>query len=321
MLVNCVAYQQGHRLADIPIGEIHNYTSRPNCFVWVALKDPEEAELDALKTEFDLHELAVEDASHGHQRPKIEEYGHSLFVVLHAVEVVDHELQTGEVAVFVGSHYVVSVRRGMRHGFTDVRARSEREPELLQHGPVYVLYALMDAVVDRYFPVLDSLSDEIEEIEDRIFSGQSTQAHVQALYGLKRKLMILRHAAEPLLEATGKLHGGRVPSVCAGLQEYFRDVSDHLLRVGQGIDNLRDMVSTAISVNLSLITMQETEVTKRLAAYAALVAIPTLIAGVYGMNFDNMPELEWRYGYLLAISAMAVIDGYLVYRFRQSGWL
>lgn len=321
MLVNCVAYQEGRRLADIPIGDIRHYTSRPNCFVWVALKDPEEAELDALKTEFDLHELAVEDASHGHQRPKIEEYGHSLFVVLHAIEVVDHELQTGEMAVFVGANYVVSVRRGIRHGFTDVRARSEREPELLQHGPVYVLYALMDAVVDRYFPVLDSLLDEIEQIEDRIFSEQSTQAHVQALYGLKRKLMVLRHAAEPLLEATGKLHGGRVPAVCSGLQEYFRDVSDHLLRVGQGIDNLLDMVSTAISVNLSLLTIQETLVTKRLAAYAALVAVPTLIAGVYGMNFHTMPELEWRYGYVLALGVMATIDGYLAYRFRQAGWL
>lgn len=321
MLVNCVAYQQGRRLADIPMGEIRHYTGRPDCFVWLALKEPEGAELDALMDEFDLHPLAVEDARHGHQRPKIEEYGHSLFVVLHPVEVVDGDLQTGEVAVFVGSDYVITVRRGMREGFADVRARSEREPQLLKHGPVFVLYALMDAVVDRYFPVLDSLAEEVEDIEERIFAGQSTQVHVEALYGLKRKLMTLRHATEPLLESTAKLHGGRVPSVCSGLQEYFRDVSDHLLRVSQGIDNLRDMVTTAIQVNLSLITIQETEVTKRLAACAALVAVPTLIAGVYGMNFEHMPELAWRYGYLLAISAMVAIDAYLFYRFRKSAWL
>lgn len=321
MLVNCVAYQHGRRLADIPVGEIRQYISRTDCFVWLALKEPESAELEALMDEFDLHPLAVEDASHGHQRPKIEEYGDSLFVVLHGVEVVDGDLQTGEVAVFVGSNYIISVRRGMRMGFADVRARSEREPDLLQHGPVFVLYALMDAVVDRYFPVLDSLAEEVEQIEERIFAGQSTQVHVQALYGLKRKLMTLRHAADPLLEATSKLHGGRVPSVCSGLQEYFRDVSDHLLRVSQGIDNLRDMVTTAIQVNLSLITIQETEVTKRLAAYAALVAVPTLIAGVYGMNFQHMPELAWRYGYLVALTAMVAIDGYLFYRFRKSGWL
>ncbi|MCA1585567.1 MAG: magnesium/cobalt transporter CorA [Acidobacteria bacterium] len=321
MIVNCVAYQRGRRLADLSIAEIRQYTNQPDCFVWVALKDPEPAELEALQSEFDLHELAVEDASHGHQRPKIEEYGHSIFVVLHPVETVELELHIGEVAVFVGSNYIVSVRRNVRQGFADVRARSESEPELLRHGPAFVLYALMDAVVDRYLPVLDSLSEEVEEIEDRIFTGQSTKDNVEALYGLKRKLMILRHAAGPLLEATGKLHGGRVPAVCSGLQEYFRDVSDHLVRVTQGIDNLRDMVSTAMSVNLSLITIQETEVTKRLAAYAALVAVPTLIAGVYGMNFDYMPELRWRFGYLVALGTMAGIDTYLAYRFRQAGWL
>jgi magnesium transporter len=321
MLVNCVAYEHGQRLAHIEVGEIRQYTSRPACFVWVALKDPEPEELDALQAEFDLHELAVEDARHGHQRPKIEEYGPSLFAVLHPVEIVDGVLHTGEVAVFVGHQYVISVRRGVQRGFADVRERSEREPALLQHGPVFVLYALLDTVVDRYFPVIDGLAAEIEDIEDRIFAGQSTEAQVAALYGLKRKLMVLRHAVEPLLEATTKLHGGRVPAVCAGLQEYFRDVTDHLVRVNQSMDNLRDMVTTAISVNLSLIALQESAVTKRLAAYAALVAVPTLIAGVYGMNFEHMPELEWNLGYPLALAAMVGIDGYLIYRFRQAKWL
>jgi len=192
---------------------------------------------------------------------------------------------------------------------------------LLRQGSAYVLYAIMDTVVDRYFPVLDALEVELEEVESRIFSGKNNRAIIESLYLLKQKLMTLKHAAAPLLEATSKLYGGRVPQLCAGLQEYFRDVYDHLARVNQSIDNLREMVTTAISVNLSLLTIQENEVTKRLAGYAALVAVPTMIAGVYGMNFDNMPELTWSLGYPLAVAVMAAIDGYLFYRFRKAKWL
>jgi len=321
MIVNCVAYERGKKLSEIPLSEVRSHLDQREHFVWVALKDPEPSELATLQEEFSLHELAIEDAQKGHQRPKIEEYGSSLFVVLHLIEPVGEELQTGEVAIFVGPQYIVSVRRDAQLGFADVRRRCEQEPELLQHGPAYVLYALMDTVVDRYFPVIAHLSAEIEEIEERIFAGQTTRAQIEALYSLKRKLMMLDHATQPLLEVAGKLHGGRVPPICTGLQEYFRDVFDHLLRLKQSIDNLRDMVATAISVNLSLITLQENEVTKRLAAYAALVAVPTMVAGVYGMNFNNMPELRWAYGYPAALATMALIDVYLVYRFRKAKWM
>jgi magnesium transporter len=321
VLINCVAYQNGRKLADISHGEIRSYLNRPECFVWLAIKDPDGTELEALQREFDLHELAVEDAQHGHQRPKIEEYGNSLFVVLHMLEISGDELRTGEVAVFVGKNYVLSVRRGMERGFADVRARCEQEPELLRHGPAYVLYALMDAVVDRYFPVVVSLETEIEQIEERIFANQTTRANIESLYGLKQKLVVLNHASGPLLEATGKLYGGRVPQLCAPLEDYFRDVADHLVRVNQSIDNLRDMVTTAITVNLSLVSMQENEVTKRLAAYAALVAVPTMIAGIYGMNFDHMPELDWWLGYPITLGIMVLVDVYLFFRFRKTGWL
>jgi magnesium transporter len=321
MIVNCVAYDRGQKLSDIPLTEVRVHLDRPGCFVWVALKDPEPTELAALQDEFSLHELAVEDAQKGHQRPKIEEYGSSLFVVLHLVEPAGDKLQTGEVAIFVGPQYVISVRRDAQLGFADVRRRCEQEPELLRHGPAYVLYALMDTVVDRYFPVIAHLTAEIEEIEERIFAGQTTRAQIEALYSLKRKLMALDHATQPLLEVTGKLYGGRVPPICASLQDYFRDVHDHLLRLKQSIDNLRDMVATAISVNLSLITIQENEVTKRLAAYAALVAVPTMVAGVYGMNFSHMPELQWSYGYPMALASMVLVDLYLVYRFRKAKWM
>jgi magnesium transporter len=308
-------------VADIPISDIRTSLADPGCFVWVALTDPEPAEVERLQGEFDLHELAVEDASRGHQRPKIEEYGASIFVVLHMIETRGEDLQTGEVAIFVGPQYVVSVRRSAQQGFAEVRRRCEDEPDLLQHGPAYVLYALMDTVVDRYFPLIDILTREIEDIEERIFASHTTRAQIEALYTFKQRLMVLDHAISPLLEVTSKLHGGRVPPLCAGLQDYFRDVYDHLQRLKQSTDNLRDMVSTALSVNLSLITLQESEVTKRLAAYAALVAVPTMVAGVYGMNFTHMPEIDWVYGYPLALGVMTAVDGYLVYRFRKARWL
>ncbi len=227
MLVNCVAYQEGRKIADIPKEAISDYVSRPDCFVWVALKDPEPAELEEMQEEFGLHELAVEDA----------------------IEV------------------------------------------------------------------------ELEALEARIFEGTSPRANLEALYGLKQKLTVLNHAIDPLLEAVSKLVGGRVPQVCQGTQDYFRDVKDHLERLGHNVDNLRDTVTTAMTVNLAMITLSENEVTKRLAAYAALVAVPTMIAGIYGMNFKNMPELEWAIGYPLALGAMFAIDIYLFFRFRKTGWL
>jgi magnesium transporter len=321
VLVNCVAYQNGRKLADISTDEIHLFVNETGCFVWVALQDPRPEEIEVMQREFTLHELAVEDAQQGHQRPKVEEYGDSLFVVLHMIEADGTELIEGEVNIFVGANYVLSVRQRARRGFTDVRARCEREPDLLRHGSSYVLYALMDAVVDRYFPVLDGLQTELERIEERMFANQMMRANIEDLYDLKHRLMVLKHATEPLIEAMGRLFGGRVVPLCSGLQEYFRDVYDHLIRLNQSIDSQREMLSTAISVNLSLITVQESEVTKRLASYAALVAVPTMIAGVYGMNFQHMPELNWVWGYPATLAIMAAVDGYLFYRFRKAKWL
>jgi magnesium transporter len=321
MLINCVAYQNGKKLADITQGEIHEYVNRPDCFVWVALRDADEAELLEMQKEFGLHDLAVEDARHGHQRPKIEEYGSSVFTVLHTLDKTGDEVTSGEVNIFAGRNYVLSVRNRTTRGFADVRARCEHEPELLRHGSGYVLYALMDAVVDRYFPVLDAMEAELETIEEQIFASRTPRANIEALYALKQRLMVLKHATWPLAEASAKLYGGRVPPICAGMGEYFRDVYDHLVRLNQTIDATREMAATAIAVNLSLIQLQENETTKRLAAYAALVAVPTMIAGIYGMNFEHMPELKWVGGYPFALGAMIGIDVYLFYRFRRSGWL
>ena len=321
MLVNAIAYQAGRKLLDVPIEDISEYVARPDCFVWVALKDPEPAELDQMREEFDLHELAVEDAHHGHQRPKIEEYGDSLFAVLHTIEQRDGELVTGELMVFVGHNYVLSVRLRTERGFKDVRERCEREPQLLQHGSAFVLYALMDSVVERYFPVIDDLESELETIEERIFARNAAQSNIEDLYDLKRKLMTLKHAVDPLMEATGKLYGGRVPQICRGMQEYFRDIYDHLQRIHGTIEGIRDMLSTAIQVNLGMISLSENEVTKKLAGWAAIIAVPTMIAGIYGMNFKNMPELDWAWGYPLAVLTMLVLDVWLYVRFKKTRWL
>jgi magnesium transporter len=321
MLVNCVAYQEGTKLSDIPKEAISDYVKRPDCFVWVALKDPTQAELEEMRDEFGLHELAVEDARHGHQRPKIEEYGNSLFAVLQTIEIKEDELQVGEVDVFVGPNYILTVRLHSERGFSEVRARCEREPHLLKHGAAYVFYALMDAVVDRYFPILDALESELEQIEEQIFLRNTARSNIEALYALKRRLMTLKHAVDPLMEAVSKLFGGRVPQICSGMGEYFRDVFDHLQRLHATIEGIRDMQTTAIQVNLGMISLNETEVTKKLAAWAAIIGVPTMIAGIYGMNFKNMPELEWAWGYPVSVAIMVAIDIWLYFQFKKTKWL
>lgn len=324
MLINCVVYEDGTKLADIPVSEISEYASLPHCFVWVALRDATPEELAEVQAEFGLHPLAVEDAHKGHQRPKVEEYADSLFVVMHLLEAGAGEpatLTVGELDVFVGRNYVVSVRNRSDHGFTEVRERCEREPELLKNGPGFVLYALMDAVVDRYFPVIDAFEVELETIEQRIFTKGAARESIKRLYELKQRLTLLKHAVAPLLEGTSKLHGGRVPQICAGSQEYFRDVVDHLSRINNTIDSIRDTIGTAIHVNLSMVTIEDGEVTKRLAAWAAIFAVCTAFAGIWGMNFEHMPELKWRYGYAAALALIAGLCAYVYYRFRRAGWV
>jgi magnesium transporter len=321
MLINCVAYQNGVKLADLPIDDISDYIIRPDCFVWVALRDASDAELDKMQEEFGLHDLAVEDAHHGHQRPKIEEYGDSLFVVMHAVEMANSEMRVGEVSIFVGLNFILSVRNRSEQGFLGVRERCEHEPELLRLGAGFVLYALMDAVVDRYFPVIDELESQLETIEEHIFDKGAALSNIEQLYGLKRKVVVLKHAVMPLMEATGKLHGGRVPPVCATTQEYFRDVYDHLTRINTTIDAVRDTVNTAILVCQSTVSIEQNEVNKRLAAWAAIFAVATAFAGIWGMNFQHMPELKLEYGYPVALLVMTATCGYLYVRFKRAGWL
>ncbi|XVJ70893.1 MAG: magnesium/cobalt transporter CorA [Rhizobacter sp.] len=321
MLINCAAYQDGHKLADIPTDDIAQWLEKPDCFVWVALRDPSEDELRQMQQEFGLHELAVEDARHGHQRPKMEEYGDTVFVVMQLLELQSGQIHAGEVAIFVGPNFVLSVRNDSNQHFLGVRERCEREPQLLRHGAGFVFYALMDAVVDRYFPLLDDIETELDEIETHIFERGAARWNIERLYALKRRAAALRHAVAPLLEVTSKLHGGRVPGVCTTTEEYFRDVHDHLMRINATIDAVRDTIGTAIQVNLSMVTIEESETTKRLAAWAAIFGVSTALAGIWGMNFEHMPELKWRYGYPMALATITSAAAILYWRFKRSGWL
>ena len=324
MIINCAVYENGRKRADIHADDISHWLQQPGCFVWVALQDPDAAELAQLQEEFDLHELAVEDARKGHQRPKMEEYGNTLFVVMHLLDPsfqVDSDEPVGELAVFAGPNFVLSVRTRCAQNFMAVRQRCEREPELLQHGAGFVLYALMDAAVDRYFPLLDDFETELEDVEEHIFTPGAARGNIERLYALKRRTGMLRHAVAPLLDVLGKLHGGRVPPVCAGVQEYFRDVHDHVTRIAGTTESVRDTIGTAIQVNLSMVTIEESETTKQLAAWAAIFAASTALAGIWGMNFEGMPELKWMYGYPIALSVILSTGVVLYWRFRKAGWL
>lgn len=325
MLIACAAYQDGRKLGDIAVTQVSEYVRKPECFVWVALKDPDAVELGTMKEEFGLHELTVEDIHAHHRWPKIEEFGESLFTVMHPVELQDDgSLQFGEVKVFVGSNYVLTVRVGTTHSFKKVRERCESEPPLLKQGSAFVLYALLDDIVDGYFSVLETLTTELEALEDRIFAPQEhdeARQIIEELYHFKRRLVVLRHHVGPLLESVGKLIGGRVPRVCEGMTTYFKDVYLHLERIVSAIEGRRDMVITAVQVNLGIIALAESEITKRLGTFAALFAVPTMIAGIYGMNFEHMPELHTQYGYPVVIVAIIAIDTLLFRWFRKAKWI
>lgn len=321
MLINCVAYQDGKKLGDISVEAISEYIAKPNGFVWVGLLDPSPEELALMQKEFGLHELAVEDARNGHQRPKIEEYGDSLFVVVHTFDQINDALALGEVAIFTDKNYVLSVRSRSKQDFKAVRARCERSIPQLKQGPAFVMYALIDAIVDRYLPIVDQLEMQLETIEENIFEGDGQAKNIERLYRLKSQVMMIKHAVSPLMEAVAKLHGGRVPDLCAHTQEYFRDIHDHLNRLNTSLDAIRDTISTAIQVSLSMVAIEDGRVHKRLAAWASIFAVATVFVGIWGMNFVNIPELKWTYGYPFALSVIGGVCGYLYFRFRKIGWL
>lgn len=321
MLLNCILYEAGEKIASIDLKEIDNYSQIKSGFVWMAFKDASEAEIDHVQRSLSLHPLAIEDVKSGSQRPKLEEYGTVLFCVIHLLDLVEDEIVIGEVNMFVADHFVVSLRSNSQQDFLGVRARCEQEPALLSQGTSFVFYAILDAVVDRYFLLLDYIESELEAIEISIFEENAGRKNIERLYNLKRKTLTLRHAAIPMMEFIGKLHGGRVPALCANSQEYFRDVHDHISRIVSVAEDVREAVTTAIQVNLAMLTIEETEITKKLASWASIFAASTAMAGIWGMNFEHMPELRWEFGYPLALISIGFVSLSLYFRFKRVGWL
>lgn len=322
-VVNSVAYAEGRRVGDVAIPDISEVLKRPDVFVWLGLHDPSPDLLREIQKEFGLHDLAVEDARLAHQRPKLEQYGDSIFVVLRpAILTSDQQrIELGETHLFVGPRYVVSIRHGDTPGYAAVRTRCESTPALLAKGPGFVLYAVMDFIVDHYFPVLDTLGDQLESLEDEIFSETFDRKTVQRIYDLKRNLVEVKRAVSPLVDVCNRLVRFDMPLIPEDTRPYFRDVYDHAIRINEHVDTLRELLTGALEAHLSLTAVSQNDAMKKLAGWAAIIAVPTMVAGVYGMNFKFMPELEWRYSYPVVMTAMVVVCGFLYSRFKRSGWL
>ena len=322
-VVACVAYAEGRRVRDVEIPDISEALKEPDVFVWVGLHDPAPELLRQIQMEFGLHDLAVEDAQVAHQRPKLEQYGDSVFVVLRpAILAPDQQrIELGETHLFVGPRYVVSIRHGDTPGYAAVRTHCESTPALLAKGPGFVLYAVMDFIVDHYFPVLDTLGDQLESLEDEIFSETFDRKTVQRIYDLKRNLVEVKRAVSPLVDVSNRLIRFDLPLIPEDTQPYFRDVYDHAIRINEHVDTLRELLTGALEAHLSLTAVNQNDAMKKLAGWAAIIGVPTMIAGVYGMNFKFMPELEWRYGYPAVMTGLLAACVYLYYRFKRSGWL
>jgi magnesium transporter len=322
-VVNCSAYAGGRKVADVAIQDISEVLKQGDRFVWIGLHEPDEELLREVQQEFGLHDLAIEDAHQAHQRPKLERYGDSLFVVMRTAQMnrTERQIEFGETHLFVGADYVVSVRHGASVPYSQVRARCEASPRLLSKGPGFALYALMDFVVDQYFPIVDALEDDLEELEGEIFNETFSRETMTRIYHVKRELLELKRAVSPLVDVCNRLMRFDLPIIPDDTRPYFRDVYDHVVRINEMVDMLRELLTTALEANLSLISVAQNESMKKLTAWAAIIAVPTMVAGVYGMNFKYMPELEWRFSYPLVLGITCAVCAFLYARFKRAGWL
>ncbi len=319
MIVDCAVYEDGRR-ASIALEEAPEACTRDGAFVWIGLHEPTPEEFDAVSGEFALHELAIEDAIKAHQRPKLERYGDVSFLVLKTARYVEpDEIEFGEILLFIGDNFVVSVRHGEAVPLAGVRAKVEGRPELLRRGPMAVVHGILDEVVDAYAPVMDALDRDIEEVEGEVFSTDRRNP-AQRIYTLKRETIEFARAVTPLVEAVERMTTGRT-RVPDGLETYFRDVLDHLIRLAQHVEASRELLNSVLQANLAQVTVRQNEDMRKISAVVAIVAVPTMIAGIYGMNFEHMPELEWSFGYPLVIAVMVAICVWVWRFFRRAGWL
>ena len=321
-VVNCVAYSfEGKRVRDTTLDEISDVLKEPDTFVWLGLHEPDEPLLRKIQEEFGLHDLAIEDAQHAHQRPKIEVYDDTLFIVVHTSQFVGGKVQFGETHIFVGKRFLVTVRHGASLSYARARATSEHTPELLALGPSFCLYSVLDFIVDNYFPIVSSFEAELKELEQSIFRDKFDRDTIKRLYTLKRELVTLRLAVTPMHDILNQLKRFFPGLIHEEVRLYFRDVFDHAVRMSEATSTLGEMISAALQVNLAMVSVGQNEVVKSLAGWAAILAIPTTVGSVYGMNFDNMPELHWHYGYLSVMGVTTVLCLILYIRLKRAGWL
>jgi magnesium transporter len=321
MVMKCVAYQNGVSIGDVTIEDISEVLKREHTFVWLGLREANHELLAKIQQEFGLHDLAIEDACAAHQRPKIEEYGDSLFIVLHTAHLAGDRVEFGETHFFLGSHFLVTVRHGASREHSKVRGRCEAMPQQLAKGPGFALYSIMDFIVDNYVPVIDGLQARFDELESAIFQYRPSRQTIEGLYELKRELLLLEGAINPVIDICNELmrfHNGVIPK---DVRVYFRDIADHIKRIDQAIHGMREMLLAAMQVHLTFETVRQNEVVKRLAGWGAILAIPTMVFSWYGMNFRHMPELDWEYSYPVVVGGVALSSLLLYLRLKKAGWL
>jgi magnesium transporter len=322
-IVDLAVYKDGERKEDVSLEHAFEACHQPGALVWIGLHEPTADEFDSVRREFELHDLAVEDAMNGHQRPKLEVYENDqLFIVLKTARYFEPDvLEFGEIHIFVGEGYVVTVRHGEATPLHDVRLQLEKRPKILRHGAGAVLHAILDKVVDDYTPVMTNIDVDITELEAEAFGDEVPTGLTERIYRLKRQVINLHRAIAPLSEPLGRLSDGRYPLIHEEMQPYFRDVYDHLLRGVQQADQFRELLTSILEANLTQVSVRQNEEMRKISAWAAILAVPTLLAGIYGMNFKNMPELKWQYGYPMALFVMVGISVALYHFFRRIDWL
>jgi magnesium transporter len=321
MIVDCAVYEHGKRRAGgLSLAQAGDACRADDGFAWLGVAEPSAAEFESIAREFGLHELAVEDAVKAQQRPKVELFGDTLLVVVKTVTHPDPAgIEVGELLLFVNTDFIITVRHGDGE-LSSVRERVESQPERLAHGTGVVLYAILDHVVDGYGDVAQTIDGEIQAVEREVFSAERTNPAEQ-IYKLEREVLDLYRAVAPLLEAVDEIVEGRFQTIPDELHEYFRDVHDHLRRVTGRVASFRELLSSALQANLTQVSVRQNEDMRKISAWVAIAAVPTMVAGIYGMNFDHMPELHWRYGYFTVIALIAVVCFALYRRFKRVGWL
>jgi magnesium transporter len=324
MIADCAVYRDGRRTSDGRLS-LHDAAGARagGAFVWLELAEPSEPEMESLKDEFELPELAVEDAHHAHQRPKVEQYGNCLFVVLRTVayDAGAEVISTGEIHLFLGKSYVIVVRHGAQlEELSWIRRRLEGRAELIQLGPGAVLYGVMDQVVDSYAPVIEEVGSDIDEVEVEVFGAEARET-TERIYNLKRQVLELKRATEPLVDPLDHIQSGDFTQLPEEVGHYFRDVYDHIERANEHVENFRELLTSILEANVALVSIRQNDIVRKISGWAAIIAVPTMIAGIYGMNFDFMPELRWRFGYPFVVGLTAAICLTLYRQFKKAHWL